>query len=248
MQRPISQRGRFGVVVPSTNTVVEHDYNLVAPAGVTFHAGRMYLANARMGTDEDFLGLIGQIRESIGVAVRDVLSCHPDRLVMGMSAETFWDGVDGNARFIARIREQSGGLEVTTGASACREALETFGVNRIAVFSPYQPVADEQVGRYFTEAGFTVTAVTGLRCPTATSIAEVGDDVLLRTVRELDADDVDAIVQVGTNLSFVRLADACERQLGKPVLAINAATLWHAIRHHGIDDRFDGVGSILRDH
>jgi maleate isomerase len=67
-------------------------------------------------------------------------------------------------------------------------------------------------------------------------------------VRDLDGDDVDAIVQVGTNLSFVRLADACERWLGKPVLAINAATLWHAMRHHGIDDRFDGLGSILRDH
>lgn len=246
--RPISQRGRFGVVVPSTNTVVEHDYNLVAPAGVTFHAGRMYLPNPQMGNDEDFLGLIGQIRDSIRVAVRDVMTCQPDRLVMGMSAETFWDGVAGNERFVERIREQSGGLEVSTGASACREALEAFGVNRIAVFSPYQPVADEQVGRYFTEAGFTVTAVTGLRCPTATSIAEVSDDVLIRTVRDLEGDDVDAIVQVGTNLSFVRLADACERWLGKPVLAINAATLWHALRHHGIDDRFDGLGSILRDH
>lgn len=246
--RPISQRGRFAVIVPSTNTVVEHDYNAIAPRGVTFHAGRMYIDQPAMGSDEDFTALLGQIRESIRVAVRDVLTCEPDRMVMGMSAETFWDGLEGNRRFEERIREQSHGLEVSTGATACREALEALGAQRIAVFSPYQPVADEQVGRYFTEAGFDVRRITGLRCPTATAIAEVDEPTLIRTVQELDGDDVDAIVQVGTNLSFLHLADACERWLGKPVIAINAATLWHALRHAGIRDRFDGVGTLLREH
>ncbi len=246
--RPVSWRGRWGVVVPATNTVVEHDYALMRPAGVTFHAGRMYLPDPAMGSDDDFLALIGQIRSSIEVAVRDVLTCQPDRLVMGMSAETFWDGLAGNEKFTQRITEQSGGLPVTTGATACRAALEAFGARRIAVFSPYQPVADRQVGAFFTEAGFEVARITGLRCPTATSIAEVPVDRLTDLVHDLDGDDVDAIVQVGTNLSFVRAADALERQLGKPVLAINAATLWHALRDEGIGDRVEGVGRILREH
>lgn len=246
--RPISRRGRFAVIVPSTNTVVEHDYNLLAPEGVTLHAGRMYIESPAMGSNDDFMALIGQIRESIRIAVRDVLTCEPDRMVMGMSAETFWGGVEGNRAFVERIREQAGGLEVSTGASACREALEALGARRIAAFSPYQPVADEQVGTYFAEAGFEVARVTGLRCPTATAIAEVDEATLVRTVMDLDGDDVDAIVQVGTNLPFVRTAAACERVLGKPVIAINTATLWHALRHHGIDDRSDAFGSLLRDH
>jgi maleate isomerase len=245
--RPISTRGRFGVVVPSTNTVVEHDLHRVAPAGITFHTGRMYLADPAMGSQDDFLRLIEQIRASIRTAIRDVVTCLPDRMLMGMSAETFWDGVEGNAAFERRVHDACG-LPVTTGASAVRAALEALGVRRVAAFSPYQPVADEQVGRYLTEAGFEVAAVTGLRCATATAIAEVGEDRLVEVVRELDADDVDAIVQVGTNLSFLTLADACERWLGKPVVAINAATLWHALRDHGIEDRFEGVGSLLRGH
>jgi hypothetical protein len=42
-------------------------------------------------------------------------------------------------------------------------------------------------------------------------------------------------VQVGTNLSMVRLAAAAEFWLGKPVIAINTATYWAraaAERHH----------------
>src|SRR3546814_8752720 len=62
---------------------------------------------------------------------------------------------------------------------------------------------------------------------------------------QLDGDDVDAIVQVGTNLSMVRLAAAAELFLGKPVIAINTATYWHALRAAGLQDRMDGYGSLL---
>lgn len=237
----------MGVVMPSTNTVVEHDYWQVRPAGVTFHAGPIAIAQPSLSSDEDFEALLGQIRSSINVAVRDVLSAKPDHLLMGMSAETFWNGVEGNRAFQKRISDQAGGLGVTTGASACRAALDQMGVRRIAAFSPYQPVADREVHRYFTEAGFDVVSVTGLRCVSATAIAQVSEREIVATIAEIDGPDVEAIVQVGTNLSFLRLADAAERWLGKPVLAINAATLWHGLRTVGITDKYEGFGRVLRE-
>jgi maleate isomerase len=201
-----------------------------------------------MDSDANFEALLAQIRGSIRVAIRDVMTCKPDSLIMGMSSETFWGGVKGNAEFIERVKVQSG-LVVSTGASACRAALERHGVRRIAVLSPYQPISDREVTRYFEEAGFTVVRFKGLRCPTATSIAEVPEAQLLPIIRdELNGPDVDAIVQVGTNLSMVRLADEAEPWLGKPVLAINAVTLWHALRANGIPDQMRGFGSLLREH
>ena len=240
-------RAKFGVIVPSTNTVVEHDFNMIAPRGVTFHTGRMYIESPSIGSDESFLALIGEIRASITVAVRDVLTCRPDYMVMGMSAETFWGGLEGNRRFEVRIREMTG-LEASTGATSCRAALEVLGVDRIAVLTPYQPVADREVARFFTEAGFSVRRAEGLKCPTATAIAEVGRRELVDVLADLDGDDVDAIVQAGTNLSMVRLAAEAEDWLGKPVIAINAATLWHALRANGFEDRFEGFGSLLAEH
>jgi len=243
----VGWRAKLGVIVPSTNTVVEHDFNRMAPPGVTFHAGRMYIEHPALDSDAAFEAILGEIRASIKTAIRDVMTCEPDYLVMGMSAETFWGGVEGNAAFIERVRAQSG-LSVSTGASACRAALEALGVRRIAAFSPYQPVADRQVKRFFEEAGFEVARVTGLRCKSATAIANVREDELRGVLRDLNGPDVDAIVQAGTNLSMVRLADEAERWLGKPIIAINAATLWHALRACGITDRFAGYGSLLREH
>ncbi len=86
------------------------------------------------------------------------------------------------------------------------------------------------------------------RCASATAIAAVQPDTLWPLLRELDGDDVDAIVQVGTNLSMLGLAAEAERELGTPVVAINAATLWQALRENDFDDQFESFGVLLREH
>jgi maleate isomerase len=241
-------RAKFGSIVPSTNTIVEHDFNLVPLPGITFHVGRMYIEDPRMDSNEHFEHLVRQIREAMASALRDTLTARPDWMIMGMSAETFWGGVEGNRGFEQRVRELTGGMGVSTGATSSREALELLGAQRISILSPYQPVADEMVTRFFEESGFRIMKFRGLRCPSATAIAEVRDEELIPVLHELDGPDVDAILQVGTNLSMMRLSDEAERWLGKPVIAINAAVLRHALRNSGFEDRFPGYGAILREH
>jgi maleate isomerase len=96
-----------------------------------------------------------------------------------------------------------------------------------------------------SDHGVTVVRDTPLRCPSWTAIAEVPPTRLRDTVLALDGDDVDAIVQVGTNLSMVRFAAAAELFLGKPVIAINTATYWNALRMNGIMDKKEGFGRLM---
>ncbi len=44
------------------------------------------------------------------------------------------------------------------------------------------------------------------------------------------------------------LAGEAERWLGIPVIAINVATYWSALRANGIEDRIRGFGSLLAEH
>ena len=52
-------------------------------------------------------------------------------------------------------------------------------------------------------------------------------------------------MQVGTNLSMMSLAVAAELWLEKPVIAINTATYWHALRTFGIADKVPGFGRLM---
>jgi maleate isomerase len=240
-------RARMGLIVPSTNVIAESDMWDAAPPGVTFHTGRLYVSDPDLSSDEAFLAFLEQIREALDVSVRDVITCEPDFLVMGMSSETFWGGAKGNKEFTRSLEEKSG-LKVATGADACRKALEVLDVRKLAVITPYQPVGDEQVYRYFSDIGADVVRLKGLRCEHATAPARVPEKVLHDAIMALDGPDVDAVFQVGTNLSMVRLADRAEREIGKPVVAINAAILWSALRMCGIDDRYEGFGPLLREY
>lgn len=241
-------RAKFGVIVPSTNTIVEPEFHAMSVPGVTPHMSRIHIRDMHFADDEGMLRLLEQIRSEIGHAVDRVMTAQPDYMVMGMSAETFWDGLEGNRQFIAQIRERSGGLGVATGAEGCERALRLYGARRIGVVTPYQPIGDENVRRFFTDLGFEVVAVKGLRCPHAIAIAEVTERQLMDAIGEVDDAGVDAIVQCGTNLCMSQLADEAERWLDKPVVAINAATWWMALRDNGIEDKLQGFGSLLREH
>jgi maleate isomerase len=246
MTDALGWRKKFGVIAPSTNTIVEPDFYRMIVPGVTAHFSRIWIRNQDLSSNDAFEGLLVQIRDEIRNAVARVMTAEVEYMVMGMSAETFWGGVEGNRRFIADIKNACG-LDVATGAVACERALKLFGAKKIAVVTPYQPIGDENVIKFFNEIGFDVARIKGLKCPTAVAIAHVSEDTLREALLELDGDDVDALVQVGTNLSMVRLADEAERWLGKPVIAINAATWWMALRDNGIDDKVQGVGRLLRE-
>jgi len=120
-------------------------------------------------------------------------------------------------------------------------------MTEIASVSLSRPLSDfaRDLRRSFEEFGFTVVRDRALQCRSWIQIAEQTTATLRKVLMELDGDDVDAIVQVGTNLSMVRLAAAAEMWLGKPVIAINTATYWHALRANGVKDRMDGFGRLL---
>jgi maleate isomerase len=245
MRDVLGWRRKFGVMGPSTNTVVQPDFDMMRPPGVTAHYSRIFTPNAHAVSNETFRAGAELIGANTLDAVRSVMTCEPDYLVMGMSAVTFFDGVKGADAFVKSVEEVSG-LKVSVGSHSCHAALQAYGgVKRLAILSPYWPSMNAEVIRYFGDMGYTTVRDRALQCPRWTAIAEVTPAELVPVLRELDGDDVDAIVQVGTNLSMVRLAAAAEMWLGKPVIAINTATWWHALRANGITDRMDGFGRLM---
>jgi maleate isomerase len=238
-------RLKLGVIAPSTNTVVQPEFDAMRPPGVTNHFGRIHIPNEPLRNDDDFTRLIETVRQELMAAVDRVMTCEPDHLVMGMSSETFWDGLDGSERLRERV-EARAGVKVTMGSDAARQALACYGdIRRIAVVTPYMPVADLQVRRFFADCGFEIVRLEGLRCASPVLIAHVTAAELRDALRRLDGPDIEAIIQVGTNLAMARLAGEAEFWFGKPVIAINTATYRSALRTNGITDRIDGFGSLL---
>lgn len=247
MTDALGWRAKFGVIVPSTNTIVQPEFDGMRPPGVTNHISRIHIPDMPLHNDADFNRLIALILAAQHDAIRRVMTCAPHRIVLGISAVTFWNGLDAS-RALRREIEAETGLGLSMGADACDVALKVFGVRRIGVITPYQPVGDENVRRYFEESGYEVVALRGLRSASPTLIAHETEETLRAAIEQVNVPEAEAIVQVGTNLAMARLAGEAERRLGKPVLAINTAIYWHALRAMGIADPVPGWGSLLAEH
>jgi len=251
----IGHRARIGVVVPSTNTSVEYDCQRFLPRGVTWHTTRFYIEHTDLSDDDNFIRFLELLRETIGASIQSLMTCKPDHVMMGMSAETFWGGIRGNDGFVDRIHEMVGhDTGLTTGANAVIAALDALGIEgntgkNLGVITPYQPIGDKNVRLFFEDSGYNVKQLVGLRCENTTdAIALVPEHEVMDIVRRIDGDDIDAIVQVGTNLSTSGTFPTIEKWLGKPALPINVATCWHALRSCGVMDQYDNRGRLFEEH
>lgn len=245
----LGYRMKFGVIAPSTNTSVQPEYDSMRPHGVTNHFSRCIIPDTKVTDDRTFMVMLNNIRASVPAAIEAVKTCSPDHVIMGMSAETFWDGRDGQKKLQKRM-EKIAGVGMTLGSDACRAALKAYGkkTRRLGIVTPYMPVGDKQVHRFFTDCGFEVVNLLGLKCAGPMLIAHVTKQRLRDAVLEVNRGKVDAIVQVGTNLAMAEVAAMAEFWLDKPVIAINTATYWHALRENGIKDKGYGWGSLLSAH
>ncbi len=240
-------RQKFGVIGPSTNTIVQPDFEAMRPFGVTNHYSRIFTPDTNAMSNESFIAGAKLIGDNTLDAVRSVMTCSPDHLVMGMSAVTFFDGRKGADAFQKEVEDLSG-IGISIGSHSCTAALNAYGgVKRLAILSPYWPAMNEQVKLYFEDMGFEVVRDHAMQARSWTGIAAFTAADCRAALRLIDGDDVDAIIQVGTNLSMVRLAAAAEMWLGKPVIAINTATYWHALRTRGFTERFAGMGRLLEE-
>jgi maleate isomerase len=165
-----------------------------------------------------------------------------------MSIPTFWGGMAGALDLQKRLQTRAG-VGVSLGSLACAEALKKFPqVRSIGILTPYQPVGDRQVAGFFEENGLRVGAVHSLKRPSEVLISHATTGDLRDGLKTLAAKGVEAIVQAGTDLAMADLAGEAERWLGIPVIAINVATYWSALRANGIEDRIEGFGSLLAEH
>lgn len=240
-------RAKLGVLTPAPNTIVENEFHEMAPVGVTNVVNRYYVPNQKVRSDDDWRLIMAHTRRNVANAVDALVQAQIDHLIMGMSSESFMGGVEGSMALRRELRDRAG-CEVTVGAEAAELAFEVVGARRIALLTPYYAVIDQNAVGYFSERGYNVVAVEGLKCKSIIHVGSQRADTLIPAVKKLAKAKPDAIIQLGTNLRFARIADQAERWLGLPVFSVGTAIYWAALHKLGVNDRFSGFGLLLEHH
>jgi maleate isomerase len=248
MRDYLAWRMAFGVTTPSPNTVVQPEYDDLRPPGVTNHLGRMVIPEMTIASNEDFDRLVEAIDAALEPAVASVMDARPNAFVLGISALAIWGGtVEWGEHLKARIRKVAGfEIPVALASDAIVAALRAHGVKRrIAVMEPYYPTIEPRMQGVLGAYGYEIVRFNHMRGDNPASYSVLSAQKMIQAIRSIDGPDVEAIVQFGANLPFARLADEAERWLDKPVISVNVATYWHALRTNGITDKAYGFTQLM---
>jgi maleate cis-trans isomerase len=239
----MSLRKRIGVMVPSTNTTFEADFQLTRPTDVTIHGQRLWLTN-------DAAGAAGMDRMNAEVeaGARYLATARVDVITYGCTTGSFYRGPGWDREMLDLIHRTAGVPGVATSPSVV-EALRFFGARTISVATPYPDWNNTQLRAYLEALGFTVLNVEGEPRAAASGNQGINDfdpgDVIAFASKACRP-EADALLCSCTAWRSLEAVAELERRLGKPVVTSNQASIWAAYRALGLKPGIAGYGHLLQ--
>lgn len=236
---------RLGVLVPAGNPTIEPELYRMAPRAVTIHFARLETLagdpGAADGMEQRTLGYL----DSLPAAIHSLDALRVGVVVLAHTAVSYLSGFKAEPALLDRIARLSGARPLTA-ATAIAEALRQLGARRIALATPYPEVIASAGRTYWTAAGFEIVAHRGLEG--VTNIYEETEARAEALGRAADVASADAVLISGTGLPTAGIVERLERELGKPVVTSQTATLWRALTMLGVKERASGYGRLLTQH
>ena len=236
----VQKTHRFGLLTPSSNTVQEPEFSAVLPQTVSLHTGRVAYRN--IDPQEQMRCVLELETESRKLADAEV-----DAIVFAATAPTLAKGKGYDRELIKRM-EDVAGRPATTAATAFVDALTRLGVERIAIGAPWSKTMDKPMVEFMQASGFEVVNSEVVGFVASIELGRTGPDAAYELGRRVDRPDADAIIMPGGNWPSLSVVERLEQELGKPVLANNAVSIWAGLRLLQRRDSITGYGRLLRDH
>ncbi|HEY1324051.1 MAG TPA: aspartate/glutamate racemase family protein [Streptosporangiaceae bacterium] len=218
---------RLGLMIPSSNTMMEPDFIHNAPPGTAMHTAQMYMEDTTPEGENRMLD------EFALPAARDLGTARPDVVVFGCTSAGALRGNDYDTALCQQISELAGAPAVSTIASV-RAAIEAVGGSRIGVITPYVDELNEKIKASIEADGPEVVRIEGLGITENFTIAEVGrDEIVSFAVRALgdlaDSGAIDLVFASCTNFGAMAARPAIAERLGLPVVTSNQAVFDAAV-------------------
>ncbi len=214
---------RRGLMIPSSNTMMEVDFVAGAGPGTSVHTARMYMEDTTAAGENRMLD------EFALPAARDLGTARPHVVVFGCTSAGALRGNDYDTRLCEQISELTGAPAVSTIGSV-REAIAAAGATRIGVITPYVDELNQKIKASVEADGVTVARIAGLGMTENFGIARVpGADIVDFAVSALGdlaaSGAIDLVFASCTNFGAMAARPVIAERLGLPVVTSNQAVL-----------------------
>jgi len=210
---------KVGLIIPSSNTVMEPDFHRKLGDDCAISTSRIYLEQVTRHAEEVM------IEEDLPKALRLIKTSDPHIIVFGCTSAGSLGGLESDAAIARRI-EQLTGVGALTVVGSVVEQLKSIGPRKVAVFTPYREDLTLSVAQCVVEAGYELVKTAGMGILSNCDIGRVTPGEIVEFVEShIDDDDVDCIFLSCTNWQAIDAIAQLKARFGVPVITSNQATI-----------------------
>ncbi len=230
-------RARIGLIIPSSNIVIEPEFDVMKPQGVSVHATRLF--HPAGSTLED----LERMAEGTEEAARLLATAGVNIIAYACTTGSMVKGVGWDQELINRI-ETVTGIPATTTSTAVIKAFKELGVGKVAVGTPYDPEKDRLEREFFEACGIKVVNIKGLDIH-GEEKHRLPPEATYNLACEVNTPEADAVFISCTGSKSITVIEKLERDLNKYVFSSNTATMWDILKRLSISDQIKGYGKLF---
>lgn len=241
----IGWRGRIGAIIPATNVTCEYEYNKMAPEGISVHVARIFVPEVTDPKEKE--KQILKFGSGIKKAAKEVAQVNPRIIAFCCTSGSFIKGKGHDKEIINTIETETKIPAITT-STAVLDAFKKFNLKRIAMVTPYNIEIAEKEVCFFEKVipGFKIVTMKNLGIVSGLDKGELYPSSAYIAAKEADVPEAEAIFISCTAWRSIDVIELLEKDLKKPVITSNQATMWGILKKLRISG-LDGYGRLLRE-
>ena len=204
---------RVGLIALATDFRIEKDFiSVIKDQNIDFFVNRIHCYFPL--TSENLIKMSSTVTEiSEDILPNEKLDC----VVYGCTSGTIAAGYETIKNKVNLAKPEA---EVTTPSTAAINALRKMKINKIAIFTPYSKILNDEVIDYFKSEDFEISSNAYFDILNDLDIGKVDEDYLYETLSKMDLGDADALFISCTALPALSIIESA----GKAVQEIKRAS------------------------
>jgi maleate isomerase len=213
---------RVGLIIPSSNRMVEQEMVPAFPGGVQAHVTRLRMSGAHQLTIERLLPRLEEAAGALVDARCDVVAFH-------CTANSMEGGKQGEQQILAALA-RAGAPRATTTITAIQRAFDALDARQVVLVTPYTARVTEHEAEFLRRAGYEVLFAKGFALAGSDAYCATPAGFWRDRVIEARRPDADAYLISCANISVFGVIEDLETRLGRPIVTSNQAVIWDALR------------------
>jgi maleate isomerase len=231
---------RVGLIIPSSNRMVEQEMVPAFAPGVQAHVTRLRMTGANHCALDRLLPRIEEAGRALADACCEVVTFH-------CTANSMEAGTAGERQILAALT-CAGAPRATTTITAVQRALDSLAARRIVLITPYGEATTEHEAQFLRHAGYDVLSAIGYALAGSDAYCATPAQFWRERAIERSHPDADAYFVSCANICVFGVIEELEARLGRPIVTSNQAVIWDALRLLGRCEWRPHLGRLLAGH